>query len=128
MSFISHLIIGNELSISEGISIVCVSRSQRCARCNGFVDMLPALGFQLHAADVKNNLVAGLAVRIAGDTAFVDGIEATRFHIGVVTAAHQLVEDNHLFVEVDVCKAVVGHATHVTATIERTEFAGVVFV
>ena len=59
-------------------------------------------------------------------TALVAGVVVGGGHEGLVTAAHQLLEDGDLVVEVYFLTALLGDAAHVAAAIERTEVAGVV--
>ena len=49
-------------------------------------------------------------------------------HIGVVAAAHELVEDDHFLVEVNLRESIANHAAHIATAIERAELAGIVFI
>ena len=43
----------------------------------------------------------------------------------IVTAAHQFIIDNHLMIEIDGGLTRDNHASHVTATVERTDIRGI---
>ena len=66
-----------------------------------------------------------VTVRIAKKTTIISGIVICSIDICPVTTTHELFIDNSLFIEGDFSQTIGQHTTHVTATIERTELAGI---
>ena len=66
-----------------------------------------------------------VTVRIAKKTTIISGIEFCSIDICPVTTTHELFIDNSLFIEGDFSQTIGQYTTHVTATIERTELAGI---
>ena len=66
-----------------------------------------------------------VTVRIAKKTTIISGIVICSIDICPVTATHDLFIDNSLFIEGDFSQTIGQHTTHVSATIERTELAGI---
>ena len=57
------------------------------------------------------------------------GCVVSRFlYIGIITTTHHFAIDNNLLVEGDGHQSTLGYATHVTATVERSEVGGIVFI
>ena len=127
--------ISNELAGAQGGLVIGLASRQR-AGGDGGEDIIPALGLNDDVVQVDLQAVLDLAafhvavllLGAAQDATHVSCVVGAFFHIGVVTAAHQLLEDDQTAVEAQRVLAGDDHATHITAAVERADLTGVVYV
>ena len=118
---------GIHLGVGLGLYIITTT-------VNGVPDefctsIVPTFGLDFQTREVQHQLVACVIGILSDETALISGVKAFDFfHNGRVTATHQLVENDNFMREVYGLCAGTGHATHVTATVERAYLRTIRFI
>ena len=90
--------------------------------------LLPAHGHDLQALEVEYQFIACAGFLVTEDTTIEGCIVEGLCHVCIVAAAHHLIENHDLMLEVDLVFPIIVHATPVAATDQRTDIGAVWYI